>query len=319
MKQPKTIVFGYDELLLAGLEFFAQAKARVEAVVFPSNRTDRRAAEIRRIVKEKGFSTLEQPLRGKIDEFAENLRRLEPDLFFVWSYPMILPAKIIEIPKNGALNLHLGLLPEYRGVNGVRWALINGESATGVTLHLIDAGVDTGPIVTRGAYPIAPEDDFRTLLIKSRAAGLHLLKHVWPQIAAGRIGATRQDESKARYYSAAMDPGERIDWSRPNVEIHNLIRASVLPLGGVGAQWKGRRLIVRKSAPVDGDEPGARPGTVAKIDERGVEVVTGRGRLLLTAIEIDERRVSPAELSAMGLAAGIRFQNDGDDERHEKN
>ena len=306
MAVSRIVIFGYDELLLASLEFFARAKTEISAVVFPSNRTDWRALKIRETVAEKGLATLEQPPRKTAGDFVERVRALHPELIFVWSYPMILPAEIVKLPKHGALNLHMGLLPEYRGVNGIRQALINGEDKTGVTIHLMDEGVDTGPIVARAAFPIAPADDIRSLMIKSRQAGLYLLENCWPQIKTGRFDAAPQDEKQARYYSAADAARETIDWSRPNHEIHNLIRASALPFPGVQTVWNERRLTLRQSQPIEivADVPA---GTVTKIDDHGLEIATGRGSLLVTAVEIEGEAATPAKLREAGLQAGDRL------------
>src|SRR5690606_17203852 len=107
------------------------------------------------------------------------------DLVFVWSYPMILPREVIEIPRLGCINLHMGLLPQYRGVNGLKWALLNGEIETGVTLHYMDEGIDTGDMLARVSFPITDGDDLVSLMRKARHAGIHLLKNTWRGIADG--------------------------------------------------------------------------------------------------------------------------------------
>jgi methionyl-tRNA formyltransferase len=309
MAKPNIVVFGYDELLLAALDFFAAAHTRVSAVVFPSNRTDWRANKIRQLVSEKGFRRLEQPPAGKISEFAEKLRRIKPDVIFVWSYPMILPAEIIRIPKFGAVNVHLGLLPKYRGVHGVRWALLNGEEKTGITIHFMDSGIDSGDIISRVSFPITPQDDILSLMKKSKAAGLYLLENCWQQIAAGQVTAIRQDESEARYYSAEMSSIETIDWSRSNIEIHNLIRASAIPFPGVYTFSNGLKFVMRKSLPVENFSRPAIAGRIEKIDGDGVEVATGNGNLLITEIVFEESAIPGTKLFEFGLKAGSRFQS----------
>lgn len=308
MARPNVVVFGYDELLLESLEFLSQTRTRVSAVVFPFNKTDWRANEIRRIVKEKGFLILEQPPRGEISEFTQKLSRLKPDLIYVWSYPLILPEEILEIPKFGCVNVHLGLLPEYRGVNGVRWALLNGEQTTGVTIHFMDAGIDTGDIIARVSFPILPTDDILSLMKKSKRAGLFLLENSWAQIAAGKAVGIPQDASKAALYTAKMSVFENIDWSRSNVEIHNLIRASVLPFPGVFTFWNEHKLFIRKSSPVETFAERSGIGNIEKIDARGIEVTTGSGNLLITKIEFEDNLIPLTELRNFGLKVGSSFQ-----------
>jgi methionyl-tRNA formyltransferase len=309
MAKTNVIIFGYDELLTASLEFFSRTRNRISAVVFPSNRTDWRAAKIRQIVREKGLLTLEQPPRNKISELAKTLRRLKPDLVYAWSYPMILPEEIIDIPKYGCVNVHMGLLPEYRGVNGVRWALLKGEEKTGITIHFMDSGIDTGKIIARVSFPITAQDDILSLMKKSKSAGLYLLENCWHQIASGKVHAIPQDESKSNYYSAKISSFETIDWSKSNVEIHNLIRASVAPFPGVYTFWKDHKLILRKSVPVKNLNQSAAAGVIEKIDSNGVEITTGNGNLLVTRIEIDGKTISTAKLSDFGLRGGSQFEN----------
>lgn len=309
MAKSKVIVFGYDELLPASIEFFSNTDTQISAVVFPSNRKDWRANKIRQIIEEKGFLTLEQPPRKEISEFTEKLRQIKPDFIYVWSYSMILPQEIIEIPKHGCINVHLGLLPEYRGVNGIRWALLNGEEKTGVTIHFMDSGIDTGDIISRVSFPITSEDDILSLMKKSKTAGLYLLKNCWQKIASGKANAIPQDESKANYYSAKMSSLETIDWSKSNIEIHNLIRASVIPFSGVYTFWNGHKLVMRKSVPTKNISKLETVGIVEKIDSDGVEIITGNGNLLVTDIEFEGNAMPYKKLKDLGLKVGSIFQN----------
>lgn len=309
MTKSNVVVFGYDELLLASLDFISRTQSRISAVVFPSNRTDRQANKIRQIVRDKGFTLLEQPPRKETSEFTKNLRRIKPDLIFVWSYSMILPEEIIKIPKYGCINVHMGLLPEYRGVNGVRWALLNGEEKTGITIHFMDSGIDTGDIIARATFPITPPDDILSLMMKSKSAGLYLLENRWRQIVSGEVIAIPQDESKAKYYSAEMSSFNAVDWSKSNVEIHNLIRASVFPFPGVYTFSKGHKLILRKSLPVKNSGSSAPGGIIEKIDFNGVEITTGNGNLLITEFDIENNILPDAKLSDFGLEVGNKFQN----------
>src|SRR5690606_38728635 len=105
--KPRTIVFGYDRLLLDSLETLGYAGAEIVLVVFPATRADGRATEIREEVRARRFKIVEQPRKESEEGFAGQLNALEPDLVFVWSYPMILPREVIEIPRLGCINLHM--------------------------------------------------------------------------------------------------------------------------------------------------------------------------------------------------------------------
>lgn len=308
MKNTRIVIFGYDELLIASLDFFSEA-AKVSAVIFPSTRNDWRAAKVRQIVNDRGHTSLEQPPKAEENEFAEKLSAISPDLIFAWSYPMILSDKILAIPRSGCINLHMGLLPEYRGVNGIRWALLNGEEKTGVTLHYMDSGIDTGDIIARVAFPITAEDDILSLMKKSKMAGLHLLKNCWPQISSGEVHAAPQDESVAKYYSSEMAPSEIIDWSRSNIQIHNLIRASVAPFPGVHTFCSANGLDIKRSVILDSIGSAGAAGTVEKIDDDGVEIATGAGNLLVTEIEIEGLPAPISKLSELGCTVGTQLRN----------
>lgn len=307
MSKPKVIVFGYDELLLKSLDVISQTNTDIAAVVFPSNRTDPRIQQIRNMVKGRGYFTMLQPPKKVISEFAKKIRSKKPDLIFVWSYTMILPAEIIEIPKLGAVNLHMGLLPEYRGVNGLRWALINGEKETGVTLHQMDSGIDTGAIISKVAFPIDDEDDILSLMIKSRAAGSGMLKNIWDQVTDGSAPTIQQDESKAVYYSAKMSAIETIDWTKSAKEINNLIRASAFPFPGVYTCWSNQNLTIREASVIKSDKKNDSAGEITAISPAGIDVATGLGKLLITKIEIGGEEISIFDLVESGLKPGDLF------------
>ncbi|MDM7923995.1 MAG: methionyl-tRNA formyltransferase [Pyrinomonadaceae bacterium] len=301
----KVVAFGYDELLLASLEFLASANAEISAVVFPATRNDTRAVRVREMVTELGHSTLEQPA-GRAAAFTESLCSARPDIFLVWSYPMILPDDLLNIPRLGAVNIHQGLLPEYRGVNGVRWALLHGEQHTGVTMHFMDSGIDTGDMIARAAFPIEPTDDIRTLMQKSRLAGLHLLKNLWRHIAAGTAVRMPQDHAIARYYSAAMAPPDSIDWHRPAIDIHNLVRASAPPFPGVHTSFGEHRITIRRTEPLV-TQCSEVPGTIERLDAESLEIASGDGIVSVEAFEINGEPAGFTDLIALGLGPGHKL------------
>jgi methionyl-tRNA formyltransferase len=301
---PRVIVFGYDQLMLTSLDALSEAGAEVIAAVFPRVRQDPRANAIREEVSSRGMETIEQPRKGEIDRFVASINALRPDVIFVWSYPMILSRELIEIPPLGCINLHMGLLPQYRGVNGLKWALLNGETQTGVTLHYIDEGIDTGDMISRVSFPIGDEDDIVSLMKKARFAGIHLMKNIWPQLVEGTVRAMPQNEADAGYYSAAMEPPREIDWSRSAREIHNRIRASARPFEGVYTLWGAKQMVLRRSEP--DDLPADKiPGTVLAVGDDGFTVATGAGRLVVKEVEVDG--ITIPESGPLGIKPGSRL------------
>lgn len=292
------ILFGYDELLPVAVDAVREAGGRVTAVVFPSvRRDDARTASIRSRLRAEGLDVVEQPRPGELGPFLENLRSRNPDIILVWSYPMILPASVLAVPRWGSLNLHMGLLPEYRGAHTLQWAIVNGEHETGVTLHYMDEGVDTGPMLARARIPIGSDDDVVSVLRACRAAGRELLLRGWPHFSRQRLRARPQDESRARYYPRRTRNDDRIDWHRSAERIRNLVRATARPYRGAFTRWRGTELTIRKCevcepAPVP-------PGGVAGWSAHGLAVGTGRGSLLVTDIERNGEPVSPLTLEAV--------------------
>ena len=291
----RVAVFGYDELVLASTHAVARAGGRIAAVVFPSTRSGPHVDRIRSLIAEQGHPILEQPLRSRIDSFVHLLRQARPDVILVWSYPMILPPPILELPPLGCINIHAGLLPAYRGANGIQWALINGEPRTGVTLHYMDAGIDTGPMIARAAFPIKDEDDIVSLMQKSRTAGIMLLEQFWPQIVAGTAPRMPQEENQARYYPPRTREMNRIDWSQSAAATHNLVRALAPPFAGAFTSWRGQNVVIRRARPLNDETAGCPPGEIYATDEASLRVAAGDGALLVEEIEVeDTETASPA-------------------------
>lgn len=293
---PTVAVFGYDELLLDALDVVAEG-GRVAIAVLPgTRRRDPRVAEVRRAVEARGIPVLDQP-RQADGSFLSALRAFAPDLALVWSYPLILREEVLALPRLGCLNLHMGMLPEYRGPNALQWAIVNGESHTGVTLHYMDAGIDTGPMLARARVPIGPDDDIVTVMRGARRAGLQLLREGWPHYSVRRLPAKAQDEAAATYWPRRTEADDRIDWQADARRIRDLVRATARPFGGAHASWRGERLIVRACearGPVD-----APAGAVVAVTAEGARVAAGTGSLLLTRLE-QPRGALPVSALAVG-------------------
>jgi len=301
------IVFSYGDMGSAVLATLAEAGARTLALVLPANRVGNDVEIARAAARDAGLPTLLQPPRDRVEPFVEQLRALAPDVMVIWSYSMILPKSVIDVPRRGCVNLHGGLLPHYRGPHVMQWAIINGETETGVTLHYVDAGIDTGPVIAEERFPIEPEDDAFVVRGKLREAGTRLLRTWWPAIADGTAPRAPQDESRAKYYPLRTPEDGRIDWTAPAATIHNLVRALAPPWPGAFTRLGAEKLVLRRVAVLAGEGASARPGIVGSVDGRGARVGTGRGDLLIVNAEIGGRVAGPDELAGLGLARGTRL------------
>ena len=301
------VVFSYGDMGSAVLDTLAEAGARILALVLPANRVGPDVEIARAAARAAGLPTLLQPPRDRVEPFVEELRALAPDVMVIWSYSMILPKSVIDVPRRGCVNLHGGLLPHYRGPHVMQWAIINGETETGVTLHYVDAGIDTGPVIAEERFPIEPEDDAFVVRGKLREAGTRLLRAWWPAIAAGTAPRAVQDESRAKYYPLRTPEDGRIDWTAPATTIHNLVRALAAPWPGAFTRLGAEKLVLRRVALLAGESASAQPGMVGSVDGRGARVGTGRGELLIVNAEIGDRVAGPGELAGLGLTRGTRL------------
>lgn len=300
-------VFGYGELGATALETLILLGARVVALTVPSNRSGPDFELIRAVAARLGIPVLIQPPSSKIEPFAAALRAVKPDVILVWSYSMILPPAVLEVPRLGCVNVHGGLLPNYRGGHVMHWAIINGESETGVTLHYMDEAVDRGPIIAQAHVPIAWEDDALTVRAKLRSAGMELLRTWWPAIAAGTAPRIPQDHTQARYYRLRTPDDGLIDWSAPATRIYNLVRALVAPWPGAFTFFRGQRVVMRHVAVAKESLGPSRPGLISSVGEEGMRVGTGEGDLVVLELEVDGKLAGPDEWRALGIAPGEQF------------
>lgn len=293
-------MFGYGPLGRAALGVCDRLAITPAAIVVPSNRHGADVEMVAAGARDRGWPVLSQPARKQIAPFLDTVRALAPDVLLVWSYPMVLPAGLIAIPAKGAFNLHSGKLPGYRGGHTMNWALINGETETAVTLHHLDAGIDTGPVVDEQPFAIEWRDDVVSVHRKLETAGESLLMKWWPAIEQGIAPATVQDESRAVYFPMRTAADGLIDWRRSNIEIYNLVRALVSPWPGAFTFAGETKLVLRRVEPAGTSTPEP-PGTVIAGGPGLFRVATGAGDLDVLAMDVDDRAVAPADLARLVL------------------
>jgi methionyl-tRNA formyltransferase len=277
----------YGEIGPAAVRAVAQSGHALIGVMLPSNRTGNDVEKMARHAGRRGVPVLRQPPRRRIDEILPAVRRLAPDLMLIWSYSMILPTELIAVPRLGAVNLHGGLLPEYRGGHVMQWAIINGEAETGATLHYVDAGVDTGSVIAESRFPIEPDDDAASVRQKLITHGEDLLAQWLPIVSRARAPGTPQDLSRARYHRLRTPEDGAIDWNQPAPQIVNLVRALVPPWPGAYTSFGARRVVVRKARIVPGGGVPGRPGDIVGATPDGPLIATASGPVCLLELEVD--------------------------------
>ncbi len=246
MSPIKVCIFG-DE---AGLKqvFSVIPKENICAVVTAFNRPAAADWVKQSVGETYAIDHLVQPAfnRRNYKNFVTRLKQYRADLVIVNSYSLILRPDILTIPPLGAINVHGGLLPHYRGANVLNWVLVNGERETGVTLHYMDEGIDTGDIIIQKKIPIGLLDTAFTLRGKLHRAGCELLSELWSLLEAGApIPCHKQDDARAAYYRRRKPEDGRIDWSLSEKEIYNLVRALVKPWPGAFYHDKtGKKVVI---------------------------------------------------------------------------
>jgi methionyl-tRNA formyltransferase len=158
-------------------------------------------------------------------ESVSFIKQLSPDIIFVVYYDQLLKSDIINIPPMGCINLHLALAEEYRGCYPTTWAIIKGEKRTGVTLHYIDQGIDSGDIIAQREVPISEDDTGRTLYEKCSSAGIELFRNQMPLILSGKSSRRKQIATVDTKYFKREFPSREIDFSKSGKEIYDHIRA----------------------------------------------------------------------------------------------
>lgn len=219
----------------------------------------------------------------KGEDFAALLSDINPDLIAVVAYGKILPKSVLDYPKYGCINVHVSLLPKYRGAAPMQRAIIDGEKETGVTIMYMAEGVDTGDIITQEAFPIGPEDDFETIHDRSAESGAKLLVSTIKRIADGTAVRTPQDDSLATHAAKIEKEDCKIDFTKSATVLDCAIRG-VTPIPGAFAYLGGKMLKIYKATPVDGT---GKPGEVIATDAKGAgsfTVACGRGALKVCGV-----------------------------------
>ena len=255
-----------------------------------------------------------QPPRARDDAFISDLRALKPDLIVVVAYGHILPQTILDLPRHGCLNVHTSLLPAYRGAAPIQWAIANGDTVTGVTVMKMDAGMDTGPVLSQSRAIIRPDDDSATLHDRLARLGAELLLKTIPGYVAGQIQPQPQPAAGVSHAPKIRKEDGIIDWRRPAQAIRNRLRAFT-PWPGAFTFFRGtpawpakngregapsgwHLLKIWKADPCE--LPGGAPGEILSADGSGIVVACGDGAIRILELQREGGR----RMSASGFLLG---------------
>ncbi len=291
------IVFmGSPDFAVPSLEALVENRFEVSLVV---TQPDRRAGRGRKMLptavkaaaQAHGLPVMDF---GKGDRKAVSQAVLaeKPDAVVVVAFGHILREPLLSTPPLGCVNVHASLLPRWRGVSPVQYAMMHGDSWTGVTIMNMDKGVDTGPILAQRAIAIGPEETAGDVLENLAGQGADLLIHTLRDLANDRIKAQAQTDEGAVYAPKLTKTLSAVRWDRDMVTVHNQIRA-LSPWPGTTSFLGEKILKVTQARPMSFLGPGRKPGQVMSICEDGVQVACGEGSLLLTGLQVPGKRPLP--------------------------
>ena len=308
------VFMGTAELSCASLEKLArdQQFSVLAAVTQPDKPQGRdlklTPSPVKRLAEKLNLPVL-QPARARDETFIAQLRELKPDLIVVVAYGQILPPAILALPPHGCLNVHTSLLPKYRGAAPIQWAIADGEPETGVTIMQMDAGLDTGPILSVRRTPILPTDDSQSLHDRLAQIGADLLEETIPDHVAGKIRPQPQPAAGVSYAAKIKKEDGKIDWHSPAEKIWNRLRAFTPWPGAftfLPAEPKPHLLKVWKAEIAQKSGP---PGEMLAADKTGIVVGCGEKALRILELQREGGRRLTAEQFLIGhpLKPGQKF------------
>jgi len=234
---------------------------------------------------------VEQPTNFKDEESYSTLASYQADLMIVVAYGLILPQRILDIPTKGCINIHASLLPRWRGAAPIQRAIYAGDKETGVCIMKMEAGLDTGPVLTHARCSILPEDTAQTLHDRLASLGGEILLASLTEIEHGKAIASHQDDSLANYAEKIHKSEATIDWSKPAETIARQIQAfNPWPVAQTTWQGKTFRIWLATAVPMAIDSP---IGTIIAINKGSIDVATGEGMLRLQQVQIPGKRAMP--------------------------
>jgi methionyl-tRNA formyltransferase len=305
MSSLRIIFMGTPELACASLQALIDADAtQVVAVVTQPDRPKARdlkllPSPVKELALKAGLAVL-QPERARNEAFIQQLRELRPDLIAVAAYGQILPEDILNLPPHGCLNVHTSLLPKYRGAAPIQWSILNDDAETGVTIMKMDAGLDTGDILTQEMTVIQPEDNSGTLHDRLAKIGAALLVKTIPDYVSGKIAPQPQNNAEASYAPKIKKQDGRIDWTKSARFIWNRVRGFT-PWPGTFTELRGespaRILKIWQASVSDGS---GTPGEILRADKTGILVACGEGALQIHTLQ----REGGKRLAAQDFLAG---------------
>jgi methionyl-tRNA formyltransferase len=304
----RSVLLGKNALAVGCLRVLLDLGAHVVlAIADPSDDgTDGWQPSLARAAEAAGIPVI-RPERINSPETVAEVASFAPDILLSCQYAQILGAGIRGVATMATLNLHFGPLPRYRGVAPIYWAIRNGETEHGVTLHHVDAGVDSGDLLATATVPIGPSDTARDLYEHSTQAGIELLRATWPGIEAGDLPRRPQEPERSLYYNRySVDYGRRrLTWDADCKIVADRARALIFPPFQYPEVAVGGEVLEVGSVAWDRADHSGRPGQILAADDDGFLVAAPGGRVRVGDLRSEGRPLDAAALARLEAAPGV--------------
>ena len=300
----KIIFMGTPDFSIPSLKILLESKHDVLAVVTASDKQRGRGRKIsstpvKKFAIENNIPVLQPEKLKNNPEFVEHLKKFDADIYIIVAFK-ILPPEVFTIPAKGSFNLHASLLPKYRGAAPIQWALIKGETETGLTTFKLAEKVDTGNIYIQQRVEIYPEDNFETLHDRLSELGAEVVLKTVNLIETGNFILQEQDNSLATPAPKITKEIAKIDWDKSAIEIHNLIRG-LSPIPGAFFELNGKIIKIYKSEFVNRTDLSPQ-----QIERTKNELIIGCGKDALKILELQQE--GKKRMGIEEFLRGFRFQ-----------
>ncbi len=307
----RIVFMGTPDFAVPSLEALLKSDDEVVGVVTQPDRPKGRGqvltpSPVKQVALREHIPIL-QPTKMKDPEFLAALAAWKPDLIAVAAFGRILPPVILSLPPKGCINVHGSLLPKYRGAGPIQWAIINGETDTGITTMLMDEGMDTGAMLLQEKIVITPDDTAGSLSPRLAELGGRLLVETLTRLKAGTLVPQVQDHPQATMAPQLKKEDGAIDWTLPAIAIANRIRGLTPWPGAYTFLGKDRWMLCRAVALTGGSA--APPGRIAAVTKDAIHVATGNGVLAVKELQpANSRRMTVAQyLAGHPIQAGLQL------------
>jgi methionyl-tRNA formyltransferase len=308
----RLVFMGTPDFAVVSLEALLRSEDPVVGVVTQPDRPKGRGNILTpspvKLLAQQSQIPLLQPLKMKDPEFLQTLVGWKPDLIAVVAFGRILPPAILSLPSLGCINVHGSLLPKYRGAGPIQWAIINGETETGITTMQMDEGMDTGAMLLQEAIPITSDDTAGSLSERLAQLGGRLLVETIARLKAGTLVPQPQNASLATLAPLLKKEDGVIDWALPATALANRVRGLSPWPGAYTATTGGDRWTIWRALALPGPVTKP-PGMVVAATTKAIHVATGAGVLAVTELQpANSRRMAVSQyLAGHPVAVGERL------------